>query len=69
MQDLTAEMESNQQFQDFWKTLEPAFIGVLPPMMGAFKECAYRAFVAGFNAGYEEAEDDHAISLEAESDY
>jgi hypothetical protein len=40
-----------------------------PTTLEAFKECVYKAFVAGFHTGYDEAEDDHAISLEAESDY
>ena len=69
MEDLTTEMAENQQFQSFWKTQEPAFVGVLPPMLGAFKECSYRAFIAGYDVGYEEAQGDQAMRLEAESDY
>ena len=52
MENIAMEMAKNQQFQEFWKTLEPAFVGVLPPMLEAFKEVAYRGFVEGFKKGF-----------------
>jgi hypothetical protein len=70
MPDLTTEIANNEAFQEFWKTkLERAFVGVSPLLMGDFKECAYRAFVAGYAKGQEDAKDDEAMRLEAESDY
>jgi hypothetical protein len=51
MEDLTAKMAENQQFQDSWKTLEPSLAALSPLLIATYKEIAYLAFVSGYEKG------------------
>ncbi len=43
----------NEQFEEWWATMEPGFRELQPVMMLAFKELAEKAWDNGFDCGWD----------------